>query len=242
MSEPEKGQRIDVPLLSLADYVSDEYIAPFTITVAGSAGNGKTTLALSMASEMPVYFLETENRFAYLAKKMQKQLFDMPYPIHACTVTNWGDILIALGNIKRESANNDPKNRGVIVIDSGTDFKNFADHEWRTTSKTFPVTNWSKLYKMMNDIVSAIKKIGLSVVFTNRMKPKYEGETWDGVSYDVDSYKNQDYLSEAVLIIKDDATMLVQNNKWHDSTRVDADSKLINRDMTLPQIIKILQA
>lgn len=242
MSETEQGQRIDIPLLSLADYVSDEYVAPFTITIAGSAGVGKTTLALSMADAMPVYFLETENRFAYLAKKMQKPLLDKPYPIYASTVTNWGDILIALGNIKRASANNDPKNRGVIVIDSGTDFKNFADHEWRSTSKTFPVTNWSKLYKMMNDIISAIKKIGLSVVFTNRMKPKYEGESWDGSSYDIDAYKNQDYLSEAVLIIKDDATMLVQNNKWHDTTQADADSRLIQRNMGLPEIIKILQA
>lgn len=238
-----EGQEpIATKLLSIQDYVSDEYAAPFTLAVAGCAGIGKTTLALSLAEIMPVYFLETENRFAYLAKKMKISLLDMPFPIKAITVNSWPEIISALGAIKTDCAGNDPKNKGVIVIDSGTDFKNFADHEWRQTSKVFPVTNWSKLYRMMNGVVAAIKRIGLSVVFTNRMKPKYEEDSWDGVTYEIDAFKNQEYLSEATLIIMPDTSIVIQDNKWHDFSLKNNDSLLLSRDMGLPEIIKLLQA
>lgn len=245
MEQPHNGEAVATPpsvrLMSIQDYVADDTVSPFTITIAGAAGIGKTSLALSLAEVMPVYFLETEHRFQYLAKKMQHSLLEMPYPIHAVTVNDWPQILEALGQIKVAVRSGDPTNPGAIVIDSGTDFKNFADYEWRKTSKTFPPTNYSKLYKMMNGIVAAIKKLGLSVVFTNRLKAHYVDDSWDGETMTIDMFKNQDYLSEAVLILNEDATITVDRNKWHDATQKDSDSRLLSRDMGLPTIIETLQ-
>ena len=94
----------------------------------------------------------------------------------------------------------------------------------------------------MNGVVAAIKRIGLSVVFTNRMKPKYEEDSWDGVTYEIDAFKNQEYLSEATLIIMPDTSIVIQDNKWHDFSLKNNDSLLLSRDMGLPEIIKLLQA
>jgi len=224
----------------IEDYASDEYIAPFTIAIGGLPGSGKTTLALSMAERMPVYFLETEDRFGYIAKKLHKQLPGAER-IFAARVGNWADILAALSIIKSVTKDNDPKNRGCIVLDSGTDFKNYADAEWRRTSKVHPPVNWSKMYKMMNEVVKGIKRIGLSVIFTNRVKPEYDSQGNVTGNLRFDAYKNQIDLTEVAIMIGKDYSLEIIKNSWHDALHYGADSQSINRDMTLPAIIDILQ-
>tara|TARA_B110000503_G_scaffold142181_1_gene238146 strand:- start:1666 stop:2376 length:711 start_codon:yes stop_codon:yes gene_type:complete len=235
------AQKIDLELKSYADYVNEEAMPPFAITIAGDPGVGKSTLALSMSSEMPVYFLETEKRFKRLAKKLHKEVIN-PENIFAIEVSNWGDILIALGTIKKAIKDNDPTNKGVVIIDSATDFKNFADHEWRETNKTFPPVNWSKLYKMMNDVVNGIKSLGLSIVFTNRVKPDYDSDGNQTGSVKIDQYKNQKDLSEVALLMLPTGDIEVHKNSWHDMLVYHTDSEGLNRNMTLPQIIEKLQS
>lgn len=152
-----------------------------------------------------------------------------------------GDILIALGTIKRAIKENDPSNKGVVVIDSATDFKNYADHEWRETNKSFPPVNWSKLYKMMNDVVNGIKSLGLSIVFTNRVKPDYDSEGNQTGSSKIDQYKNQNDLSEVALLMHPTGDIEVLKNSWHDILQYQSDSESLTREMTLPHIIKLLQ-
>lgn len=220
-------------------FASDEYVLPFAAAIAGPPGIGKTTLALSLSNHMPVYFLETEHRFAYIAKKMQKEI-KHPERIKCITVNNWNHLIAALGVLRELVANSDPRNKGVVVIDSGTDFKNFADEQWRKDSPSYPPVNWSSLYKMMNKVVHGIRGMGLSVVFTNRVKDEYDGDSKTGRKRP-DAYKNQEDLTEVFLMLNEDGTFEVIKNSWHDRLLWDNDAQRITREMDLFTIIQTLQ-
>ena len=112
----------------------------------------------------------------------------------------------------------------------------WAHKDWADNEKTFPPTQWQNLYKMVNAPIHYLKRRGLSVVFTSRLKDSYTNNVMDG-GFRVDAFRNQKDLADLMLIIGQDGSLEVDKNSWAD---IMAPSIAINRSQTLPEMIRAL--
>lgn len=207
-------------------------LPPFTISISGFPGCGKTSLALSMSLVMPVFVVETEMRMQYLLNRLH---FKPKHPIKIVQLGNWNDIEAILSQLSSWRKQNDSEH-AALIIDSATDYKNFANDEWQRTSKTFPPTNYAKLYRMMDKPIHDAKESGLSVIMTSRMKPHYANDAWDGESYRPDEFKNQRYITDAALEFDLQGNLFVAKNSWADIRTWQRHP--VSRELMIADIIK----
>jgi hypothetical protein len=223
--------------------VAPARIYPCVVTISGHPGRGKSTLALTMAQEAPVYVLETEGRMDWLLAKMGST----PFPVEPTSVTKWEEIKEFFADLYLAVLRGE-KPVGTLLIDSGSDYKDYAHNWWADNEKTFPTTQWAKLYTMMDNPIKAFKKLGMTVIVTVRAKAQYVNDKWDGKTYRPEFYKNQEYLSDAILVFNQKGEVEVQKNTWADCADyiVDEESVLVYRtygrkELHLPTLIRHLQ-
>jgi hypothetical protein len=136
------------------------------VLLSGPPGVGKTHAACTMASEGPVYVLDTEQRAAMVVRKFKRHFPDLYLKV----CRKYSDLVVG---VKAINLLNKP---GTIVLDSGTDLSVFAEIAYlkRTRAeKVFPLFNWGEVYAMCNAIIDEIKQGGHKLIITARTKERY---------------------------------------------------------------------
>jgi hypothetical protein len=139
------------------------------VLLSGPPGVGKTHAACTMASEGPVYILDTEQRAAMVARKFKR----LGKEIYLKVCRNYSDLVVAAKAI------NKLKQPGTVVVDSGTDlsvFSEIAYLERTRAEKVFPLFNWGEVYAMCNALIDEIKLGGHRLIITSRVKEKYAND------------------------------------------------------------------
>jgi hypothetical protein len=195
----------------------------FIVVISGAPGDGKTHLACTMNSEGPVYILDSEYRAHHVIKKFQD--------VYVKTVTGYREIVVAVKHILKE------KKTGTIVLDSGSDFQQFAETEYlNRTGKTevgMPY-NWGEVYWLLNSLIDDIKfSDRFHLVFTARLAEEYVNDKGTGRMLPK-IYKNIPYKADVSVIFSKRIPAFLK------TIHGNLDVKLA-RTMTLPDMLKLAQ-
>jgi len=159
--------------------------------ISGEPGSGKTHLALTIAKEMRVYFLDSENRGEIVANKSpyKKNILYKP-------VSSYEEVREALGYIYKVE-----KEPVAILYDSGTDIQHFAELHYKEVSKVekiYPKVNWSHIYDLMDNVIIPIRRSPHFLIVTSRMKEEYINDSPTGKKT-IKIYSRLPYWADVIL-------------------------------------------
>jgi len=203
---------------------------PFIVTIAGPPGYGKTHMALTMNEVGPVYFCDTETRGAYLLRTKFKSK-----NIWYKKADTWTEMQRFLRHVYSLPV-------GTVVIDSGSDYGQYAEREHlkeNRLEKVWPQVLWAEVYEMMERPLRSLKARGFNIVITSRVKEEYiGGETTGNLVPRL--YHAIPYISDAILQFDlGENTLSVKKNSWQRAETWP--TTRINREQTLPELVEQLQ-
>lgn len=203
------------------------------VVIQGEAGAGKTHLAVTMSELMPIYVLDSEKRGLIVVKKFAGKT---KFPIKYTQIDNYADMIAAIKAILIKYKNE----RGMIIIDSGSDVQQFAEAEYLRRAKkdkVYPITLWAEIYDMLDTPVEDIRKAGFLVCMTARMKDEYIADRKTG-SQIPRIYNRAPYWADLIVEVSKDPKkpQTVVKNGFAETQTIEFDTKL-----TLPSIIKKAQ-
>lgn len=137
------------------------------IVISGKQGTHKTHLACTMTELMPTYLLDSEHRGHIVARKFPKNLFYKQ-------VSNYSDVVVATHAIFKAA-----KVPSAIIIDSGSDFQQYAETRYKEIAKVekvWPQYLWSMIWDMCDKLLYDIRESGHILIMTTRMKEEYVGD------------------------------------------------------------------
>lgn len=198
------------------------------VVVSGEQGTHKTHLACTMSDTMPTYLLDTEHRGHIVANKFPKNLFYKQ-------ISSYNDVVVAVHAIF-----NIAKTPSAIIIDSGSDYQQFAETRYKELAKTekiWPQYLWAVIWDMCDKLLHDIRKSGHTLIMTTRMKDEYAGDKATGNQVPR-IYNRVPYLADITLQLTGDKKkpIITTKNGYFADNLIE-----FTQEMPLPQIISILK-
>lgn len=147
---------------------------PIVVAIAGAQGLGKTHFSNTFPN--PVIG-DTEDRAQIVMQKFGHNYRKSTHNMHTIRET------ISLMAQKLAPEQKDRVN-WTYVLDSGSDFMQFAESEYLIEAKkekVYPTVLWAQVYKKMDQVFENIRKLGFNMVITQQLKEEYVNGNGTGV-------------------------------------------------------------
>ena len=187
---------------------------PIFTAIVGKQGIGKTHVALTFPNASVA---DTEGRAHIVMKKFEND--------RRVIIGSWDD-MSKMGSWFLESQ---PVG-STFVVDSGSDVRHLAEIKYlEETGKTkvYPNVCWAQVDERPKNLIKALRAYGMNVVFTQRIKEKYDEEGNATGEFVPEGWNRIQYFSDVVIWLEhgikyndtiyfpDVLVGRVLDNKWH---------------------------
>jgi len=203
------------------------------VLIGADTGEGKTHLACTMSQVMPVALGDTEMRASIVTNKFN----DSPFPIKRKTIKSYLETITFLYSAIRYFKSLEKK--GCIVLDSVTEVQQFAEEYYKEIAqleKVWPQYLWAQIFAYCDNIIKIVKESGNMLVMTSKVKEKYVNDKPTGEST-YRTYHRFPYLSDIAFMLENGKPniRITKDGYWQNLKQE------INRTLTLPEILQIVQ-
>ena len=151
--------------------------------VAGGAGKGKTHMALSACQHARVFCADTEGRAEWIKDRRFQEKSDNIDIFYAKNWQGFKEVGKAIREWRQDNKTARPS--PLLVIDSGTDFRDYAEAfvvDHRKPQHKFHKSQWGLIGKEMKNYLHALRdKLNCNVLLTSQVREKYLNDKPTGI-------------------------------------------------------------
>ena len=182
MSKKEKAKKVEQEIKEEIVKLSPEELVksffdvipskePIIVSIISEAGFGKTHFTNTFPN--PV-FNDTEGRAQIVARKFKRE---KNYIKHTTSMKTIRETITLMKDILCQ--NEEDRHNWTWVIDSGSDWLQFAETEYLKEAKKekiYPTVLWAQVYNKIDKVFDTIRKLGFNAIITQQVKEEYKGD------------------------------------------------------------------
>lgn len=187
---------------------------PIFVSFVGEQGIGKTHVALTFPNASVA---DTEGRAVIPMKKYKNDRRKI--------IGDWDDLSNAANWFLDTQ-----KVGSTFIIDSASDIRHLAENQYLAETgkaKVYPNVCWAQVDERPKNLIKALRAYGMNVVFTQRIKEKYDKEGNSTGEFAPEGWNRIQYFSDVVIWLEygikyngmlyapDVLVGRVLDNKWH---------------------------